>query len=90
MSSDFICKNRMYLYNHVLFIFIVIITIYTFCFSMVVSDSDSDSLFSNPNTYIICYIYINMCINTGYTYFMYILWLPRCHIALGCLPVTPQ
>ena len=31
-----------------------------------------------------------MCINTGYNYFMYILWLPRCHIALGCLPVTPR
>ena len=54
------------------------------------SDSDSDSLFSNPK-YIhnLLYIYINICINTGYNYFMYILWLPRGHIALGCLPVTP-
>ena len=56
-----------------------------------ISDSDSDSLFSNPK-YIhnLLYIYINICINTGYNYFMYILWLPRGHIALGCLPVTPQ
>ena len=40
--------------------------------------SDSDSLFSNPK-YIhnLLYIYINICINTGYNYFMYILRAPQ-------------
>ena len=42
---------------------------------------ESDSLFSNRK-YIL--------INTGYNYSMHILWLPRCDIAQGCLPGTPN
>ena len=71
MSSDFICKNRMYLYNHVLFIFIVIITIYTFCFSMVVSDSDSDSLFSNPK-YVHNLLYIYKHVHQYWIHLLYV------------------